>query len=359
MIVDLRDCALGLHVLEIDHATDPAGLLTPELQRQIGPHMRSHAVQVTLNGGVWMLGLTRWLRSGDVVVWRPIPASAVLVPQGIRAPRTVAQTSHDVYPLYSTLTLSSSGRPTTTVFFESANLASALDAARARHILQPHVAMAAGQLDRVVCSRVQPRPDGKSLRIHCLTYSSSVRSPTILLDLRALGGAFGAAVSNALLHLDQVLTGIQCFVNGVLRSHATPVFNGDLVAFVPAGGNPGPHVATHTLWPLFQALHFITAPCPVPRATLAEALAGPTVGVVAWGRTLRERARVETEGGHSEFLVFTPAGVLRAAVSDTPPTAAQVARVLGPVLANLLRAGTVSDVLAAFDDRSILSSDPG
>ena len=91
----------------------------------------------------------------------------------------------------------------------------------------------------------------------------------------------------------------------------------------------------------------------MPRATLAEALAGPTVGVVAWGRTLREQARVETEGGHSEFLVFTPAGVLRAAVSDTPPTAAQVARVLGPVLANLLGAGTVSDVLAAFDDRSI------
>ena len=260
VIVDLRDCALGLHVLEIDHATDPAGLLTPELQRQIGPRMRSHAVQVTLNGGVWMLGLTRWLRSGDVVVWRPIPASAVLVPQGIRAPRAVAQTSHDVYPLYSTLTLSSSGRPTTNVFFESANLASALDPARARHILQPHVAMAAGQLDRVVCSRVQPRPDGKRLRIHCLTYSSSVRSPTILLDLRALGGAFGAVVSNALLHLDQVLTGVQCFVNGVLRTHATPVFNGDLVAFVPAGGNPGPHVATHTLWPLFQALHFITAP---------------------------------------------------------------------------------------------------
>ena len=48
VIVDLRDCALGLHVLEIDHATDPAGLLTPELQRQIGPRMRSHAVQVTL-----------------------------------------------------------------------------------------------------------------------------------------------------------------------------------------------------------------------------------------------------------------------------------------------------------------------
>ena len=60
VIVDLRDCALGLHVLQIDHATDPAGLLTPVLQRQIGPRMRSHAVQVTLNGGVWTLGLTRW-----------------------------------------------------------------------------------------------------------------------------------------------------------------------------------------------------------------------------------------------------------------------------------------------------------
>ena len=299
----------------------------------------------------------RWLRSGDVVVWRPIPASAVLVPQGIRVPRTVAQTSHDVYPLYSTLTLSSSGRPTTTVFFESANLASALDAARTRHILQPHVAMAAGQLDRVVCSRVQPRPDGKSLRIHCLTYSSSVRSPTILLDLRALGGAFGAVVSNALLHLDQVLTGIHCFVNGVLRTHATPVFNGDLVAFVVAGGNPGPHVATHTLWPLsISSRHLALCPELLWRRRL---LGQPSVWWLgAWGRHLRERARVKNEGGHSEFLVFTLAGVLRAAVSDTPPMAEGV-RVLGPVLANLLGAGTVSDALAAFDARSIFIFRPG
>ena len=187
-------------------------------------------------------------------------------------PRTIARALHDVYPLFSTLTFLSSGRSTTTVMLDSYNLAAALDAARTRHILQPHVQMAAGQLDRVVCSRVQPQPDGKRLTVHCLTYSSSVRSPTILLDLRALGGAFGAVVSNALLHLDQILTGIQCFVNGVLRRHPTPVFNGDLVVFVPTGGRPAPTVATHTLWPLFQALNFISAPCPVPRATPAEAL---------------------------------------------------------------------------------------
>ena len=95
-------------------------------------------------------------------------------------------------------------------------------------------------------------------------------------------------------------------MSGVLRRRPTPVFNGDLVVFVPTGSRPAPTVATHTLWPLFQALNFISAPCPVPRATLAEALAGPTVGVVAWGRHLREKASAETEGGHSEFLVFTP-----------------------------------------------------
>ena len=160
-------------------------------------------------------------------------------------------------------------------------------------------------------------------------------------------------MSNALLHLDQVLTGIQCYVNGVLRRHPTPVFNGDLVAFLPAGDHPAPTVATHTLWPLFQALNFVSAPCPVPRATLAEALAGPTVGVVAWGRHLRERARAETEGGHSEILIFTPVGVLQAAISDTPPTAVQVATALGPVLANLLGAGSISDVQRAFGDRSV------
>ena len=353
VIVDLRDCSLGLHVLEIDHAVDPLGLLGPELQTQLGPRVRSRAVQATLNGGSWNFGFIRWLRNGDVVVWRPIPASAILVPQGLRVPRTIARTLHDVYPLFSMLTLSSSGRPTTTVLLDSYNLAAALDAARARHILQPHVQIAAGQLDRVVCSRVQPQPDGKRLIVHCLTYSSSVRSPTILLDLRALGGSFGAVVSNALLHLDQVLTGIQCFVNGVLCRHPTPVFNGDLVVFVPIGGSPAPTVATHTLWPLFQALNFISAPCPVPRATLAEALAGPTVGVVAWGRQLRERARIETEGGHSELLIFTPAGVLQAAVTDTPPSAAQVAHALGSALADLLGAGTVSDVQRAFGDRSV------
>ena len=232
VIVDLRDCSLGLHVLEIDHAVDPLGLLGPELQTQLGPRVRSRAVQATLNGGSWNFGFTRWLHNGDVIVWRPIPASAILVPQGLRVPRTIARTLHDVYPLFSMLTLSSSGRPTTTVLLDSYNLAAALDAARARHILQPHVQIAAGQLDRVVCSRVQPQPDGKRLLVHCLTFSSSVRSPTILLDLRALGGAFGAVVSNALLHLDQVITGIQCFVNGVLRRHPTPVFNGDLVVFL-------------------------------------------------------------------------------------------------------------------------------
>ena len=135
--------------------------------------------------------------------------------------------------------------------------------------------------------------------------------------------------------------------------HPTPVFNGDLVVFVPAGSSPAPTVATHTLWPLFQALNFVSAPCPVPRATLAEALAGPTVGIVAWGRRSRERERVETDGGHSDFLVFTPAGVLRAAVSDAPPTAAQVVRALGPVLADLLGAGAISDVQQAFGDRSV------
>ena len=275
-------------MIEVDHAVDPIGLLSPEPQRQLGPRVRSRAVQATLNGGVWTFGFTRWLRSGDVIVWRPIPASAILALQGLRVPRAIARTLRDVYPLFSILTLSSNGRPTTTVLLDSYNLAAALDAARARHILQPHVQMAAGQLDRVVCSRVQPQPDGKRLIIHCLTYSSSVRSPTILLDLRALGGAFGAVVSNALLHLDQVLTGVQCIVNGVLRMHPTPVFNGDLVVFVPAGSSPAPTVATHTLWPLFQALNFVSAPCPVPRATLAEALAGPTVGIVAWGRRSME-----------------------------------------------------------------------
>ena len=200
---------------------------------------------------------------------------------------------------------------------------------------------------------MQPQPDGKRLTVHCLTCSSSARSPTILLDLRALGGAFGAVVSNALLHLDQILTGIQCFVNGVLRRHPTPVFSGDLVVFVPTGSSPAPTVATHTRWPLFQALNFISAPCLVPRATLAEALAGPTVGVVAWGRLLRDRASAETDGGHSEILLFTPARVLKAAVSDTPPTAAQVSRALGPVLADLLGAGTVSDAQQAFGDRSV------
>ena len=203
VIVDLRDCSLGLHVVEIDHAVDPLGLLSPELQTHLGPRVRSSAVQA-LNGGPWNLGFTRWLHSGDVVVWRPIPVSAILAPQGLRVPRTIARALHDVYPLFSTLTLSSSGRPTTTALLDSYNLAAALDAARTRHILQPHVQMAAGQLDRVVCSRVQPQPDGRRLVVHCLTYSSSVRSPTILLDLRALGGAFGAVVSNALLHLDQV-----------------------------------------------------------------------------------------------------------------------------------------------------------
>ena len=353
VIVDLRDCSLGLHVVEIDRAVDPLSLLRPDLQTHLGPRVRSRAVQATLNGGSWNFGFTRWLHNGDVVVWRPIPMSAILVPQGLRVPRGIARSLHDVYPLFATLTLSSSGRPTTTVLLESYNLAAALDAARTRHILQPHVQMAAGQLDRVVCSRVQPQPDSRRLVIHCLTYSSSVRSPTILLDLRALGGAFGAVVSNALLHLDQVFTGIQCFVNGVLRRHPTPVFNGDLVVFLPSGDHPAPTVATHTLWPLFQALNFVSAPCPVPRATLAEALAGPTVGVVAWGRQLRDRARAETEGGHSEVLIFTPAGVLRAAISDTPPTAARVADALGSVLADLLGAGTVSDVQRAFGDRSV------
>ena len=142
-------------------------------------------------------------------------------------------------------------------------------------------------------------------------------------------------------------------MNGILRRHPTPVFNGDLVVFVPIGDHPAPTVATHTLWPLFPALNFISAPCPVPRATLAEAIAGPAVGVVAWGRQLRERASLETEGGHSELLIFTPAGVLRAAVSDTPPSAAQVVNALGPVLADLLGAGTVSDVQRAFGDRSV------
>ena len=48
--------------------------------------------------------------------------------------------------------------------------------------------------------------------------------------------------------------------------------------------------------------------------------------------------------------VATP---LRAAVSDTPPTAVQVASALGPVLADLLGDGTISDVQRAFGDRSV------
>ena len=272
------------------------------------------------------------------------------------APSQGRRELNDVYPLFSTLTLSSSGRSTTTVTLDSYNLAAALDAARARHILQQHVQMAAGQLDRVVCSRVQPQPDGKRLTVHCLTYSSSVRSPTILLDLRALGGALGAVVSKALLHLGQILTGIQCYVNGVLRRRPTPVFNGDLVVFVPTGGRPLPTVATHTLWPLFQALNFKSAPCTVPRATLAEALARPTVGIVAWGRHLRERATAETDGGHSEFLLFTLAGVLKAAISDTPPTATQVASALGPVLAELLSSVPSGTVLSSSSDLMPLTS---
>ena len=66
--MDLRDCALGLHVVEVDHAVDPVGLHSPELQGQLGPRIRSHAVQSTLNGGVWTFGFTRWLRSGDVAI---------------------------------------------------------------------------------------------------------------------------------------------------------------------------------------------------------------------------------------------------------------------------------------------------
>ena len=79
VIVDLRDCSLGIHVLEVDHAVDPIGLLGPELQRQLGPRARSRAVQATLNGGVWAFGFTRWLRSGDVVVcFSPRPGGAVV-----------------------------------------------------------------------------------------------------------------------------------------------------------------------------------------------------------------------------------------------------------------------------------------
>ena len=54
VVVDLRDCSLGLHVIEIDHAVDPMGLLGPELQRQLGPRVRSRAVQATLT---WTLGV--------------------------------------------------------------------------------------------------------------------------------------------------------------------------------------------------------------------------------------------------------------------------------------------------------------
>ena len=46
--------------------------------------------------------------------------------------------------------------------------------------------------------------------------------------------------------------------------------------------------------------------------------------------------------------------MLRAAVSDAPPTAAQVVRALGPVLADLLGAGAISDVQQAFGDRSVI-----
>ena len=75
------------------------------------------------------------------------------------------------------------------------------------------------------------------------------------------------------------------------------------------------------------------------------------MGVVAWGRHLRDKAGAETAGGHSELLIFTPAGVTRAAVSDTPPTAAQVTGFIGPVLADLFGAGTLADVQQAFGDR--------
>ena len=100
VIVDLRDCSLGLHVFEIDRAVDPLRLLSQELQTQLGPRVRSNAVQATLNGGTWNLGFTRWLRNGDVVVWRPIPASAILVPQGLRVSSFSRPDSLQQWPAY-------------------------------------------------------------------------------------------------------------------------------------------------------------------------------------------------------------------------------------------------------------------
>ena len=131
VVVDLRGCSLGLQVLEVDHAVDPLGSFRDTLVR------------------VFVAVLSRLRSMGEYGPSDSLGGFAV----GMSL----------CGALFSTLTLSSSGRPTTTVLLESYDLAGALDAARTRHILQPHVQMAAGQLDRVVCSRVQPQPDGNGL----------------------------------------------------------------------------------------------------------------------------------------------------------------------------------------------------